>query len=226
MRIGIVGTQANGKTSLVQAIKAYWPNYKYIDGKYRNFVKTQREHINQNGTVEVQRQLRDCLIDDAVDNASEKYTISDRIILDNIVYTLWLGGKEKIDDDEFIAMSINICRETLKLYDLIFWLPLNENIQASEEKVNRDNDLTYREEIDAIFQAVYQGYLEQDGILFDPKDQPPMIPLIGDLDDKIAMIKQYLDENGDAIVTEESVFQGLEEMYDKAQLYKQLSGHQ
>jgi len=226
MRIGIVGTQANGKTTLVNAIKAFWPNYKYIDGKYRNFVKTQRENINQNGTVEVQTKLRDCLIDDAVDNASEKYSLSDRTILDNVVYTLWLGGKDKIADDEFISSSINICRETLKFYDLILWLPLNDAIVATEEKVNRDNDLTYREEIDAIFQAVYQGYLEQDGILFDPKDQPPMIPLIGDLDAKIEMIKQYIDEKGDPIVTEESVFQGLEEMYDKAQLFKQLSGNQ
>ena len=51
-----------------------------------------------------------------------------------------------------------------------------------------------------------------------------MIPLMGDLSEKIATLKEYIDENGDSIVTEQSVLAGLEDMYDKAQLFKQLSG--
>jgi len=224
MRIGIVGTQNNGKTTLVQAIKQIWPNYKVIEGKYRQYVSEHRDELNQNGTLETQKKLRDFLCDDAIDNSSEKYTVTDRTILDNVVYTLWLGGKDKLLDDDFISTSINICRETIKMYDLILWLPLNEDILLTEEKVNRDLDATYREEIDYIFQAVYDGYLKHDGILFDVNDQPPMIPLMGDLSDKIATLKEYIDENGDSIVTEQSVLSGLEEMYDKAALFKQLSG--
>ena len=95
MRIGIVGTQSNGKTTLVQAIQQVWPNYKFIEGKYRQYVKEHRDELNQNGTLETQKILRDFLCDDAIDNSSEKHTVSDRTILDNIVYTLWLGGKDK-----------------------------------------------------------------------------------------------------------------------------------
>jgi len=223
MRIGICGTQNNGKTSLVNAIKAYWPNYEVIDASYKKIVAESNMPINQDGEVETQRIIRDSLCEDVIKNASSKYTVCDRTILDNIVYTLWLGGKDKITDDEFISSSINICRETVKMYDLILWLPLNEDIPLNENKVNRDNDKVYREEINSIFEAVYQGYLEQDGILFDIKDQPPMIPLTGDLDEKIAMLKEYINEQGDPLETEQSVFQGLEEMYDKAQLVQQLS---
>jgi hypothetical protein len=90
-------------------------------------------------------------------------------------------------------------------------------------KSDRDMDEKFREEIDSIFQAVYDGYLEQDGILFDKEDQPPMIILTGDLDEKIATLKEYIDDEGDLIVTEQSVLAGLEELYDQAQLLKEVS---
>jgi nicotinamide riboside kinase len=222
MRIAIVGAQNTGKTTLAKAVKAYWPGYKLIEGKYREYVKEKKDNLNQNSSLETQTLLRDFMIDDAVDNASEKYTIFDRNILDNVAYTLWLADKGKITSDEFITSSLTICRETLKLFDVVFWLPVSDDIRLTEEKVNRDTDLTYREEIDYIFQAIYEGYQQHDGILFDVNDQPAMIPLFGTLDERIDTVKQYLDEAGDLIQEESSVLESLSDMADKAGILKQL----
>ena len=222
MRIGIVSTQNNGKTTLVEAFKKFWPKYISPTATYRDIIKEKNLSINQNSNLETQTILRDSLVDQAINNASITHRIDDCTILDNLVYTLWLGGKDKIDDVQFITDSINICRETLKLYDIIFWLPLNPDIIIEGGKADRDIDPSFREEIDAIFQAVYEGYVEQDGIVFDVKDQPPMIPLQGDLDEKLNIIREYLNEEGDLIETEKSIFQTLEDTYDQVSLEKEL----
>jgi hypothetical protein len=223
MRIAVVSTQNNGKTTLVDAFKHFWPKYITPEQTYRELIKTQKLNINQTGTLASQKIIRNSLIDQAQQNVDIRYRIDDRCVLDNIAYTLWLADKGRIDDSTFIAESIIMCRETLKLYDIIFWLPLNDNIKMEDGKSDRDMDEKFREEIDSIFQAVYDGYLEQDGILFDKEDQPPMIILTGDLDEKIATLKEYIDDEGDLIVTEQSVLAGLEELYDQAQLLKEVS---
>jgi len=223
MRIAVVSTQNNGKTTLVDAFKHFWPKYITPEQTYRELIKSQKLDINQTGTLASQKIIRNSLIDQAQQNVDIRYRIDDRCVLDNIAYTLWLADKGRIDDSTFIAESIIMCRETLKLYDIIFWLPLNDNIKMEDGKSDRDMDEKFREEIDSIFQAVYDGYLEQDGILFDKEDQPPMIILTGDLDEKIATLKEYIDDEGDLIVTEQSVLAGLEELYDQAQLLKEVS---
>jgi hypothetical protein len=223
MRIAVVSTQNNGKTTLVDAFKHFWPKYITPEQTYRELIKSQKLDINQTGTLASQKIIRNSLIDQAQQHVDIRYRIDDRCVLDNIAYTLWLADKGRIDDSTFIAESIIMCRETLKLYDIIFWLPLNDNIKMEDGKSDRDMDEKFREEIDSIFQAVYDGYLEQDGILFDKEDQPPMIILTGDLDEKIATLKEYIDDEGDLIVTEQSVLAGLEELYDQAQLLKEVS---
>lgn len=223
MRIAVVSTQNNGKTTLVDAFKHFWPNYVSPEKTYRDLIKEKNLDINQTGSLKGQKIIRDSLIDQAQHNVDVKYRIDDRCVLDNIAYTLWLADKGRIDDTTFIAESIIMCRETLKLYDIVFWLPLNENIKMEEGKADRDTNKQFREEIDSIFQAVYEGYMEQDGVLFDKEDQPPMIILTGDLDEKIATLKEYINEDGNLIVTEQSVLAGLEELYDQAQLLKEVA---
>ena len=110
----------------------------------------------------------------------------------------------------------------MKMVDIVFWLPLNPDIIVMEPKENRDLDPDFREEIDIIFQGVYDSYLNQDGILFDVENQPPIILLEGDVQKKINTIAEYIGEDGEVIDTQESVLTSLADEYDKLELMKRL----
>lgn len=235
MRIAICSTQCNGKTTLVEAFKKNWPMYKSPEKTYRDLIKEKNLNINRNGDVESQAIIRDALFDQAHQMADQKFSIVDRNLLDNMVYTMYLAQKEEDkllhieDDDErasamtfsvdFIHDSIKMCREAMRKYDIIFWLPLNSGIKLDDiSNPNRDTDAQFRTEIDNIFQSLYENYQKTGTcIFFDPTDQPAIIPLHGDVVDKLQTISQYIGEDGN-LVQEESILASLEQEYDKLQL--------
>lgn len=222
MRIGICSTQCNGKTTLVEAIKANWPMYKSPEKTYRDLIQEKSLPINRDGTTESQAIIRDALFEQAKLTADEKYCVSDRTILCNLVYTMYLCDKKRIVEEDFITESIIMCRESMRRYDIIFWLPLNEDIVISDENnPNRDLDDLYRREIDVLYQTIYKGYLEGSCPFFDPQDQPAFIALEGSVGEKLATIGQYLGSDGD-ILSEGSILSTMEEEYDKLQLMKEL----
>lgn len=226
MRIGIVGCQNVGKTTLLNTFKAYWPMYETPDKSYRDMLKDKGLSVNEEGSLEAQLQSRDFMADRALSNAGKYKTIHDRTILDNLVYTLWLEEKGKLGNDtkkaeEFITSSIHLTRECMKFYDIIFWLPRNSNI-VLEERDNRSVSVEYQEEIDNIFHGVYESYKQNKGLLFDKESQPAFIVLEGEIDQKIDTIKEYLNSDGELIETTQSVLGDLESVYDEALLRKQV----
>jgi thymidylate kinase len=226
MRIAVIGAQGVGKSTLVDTIKAYWPAYLSPEKTYRDLIKEKNLTINESGTMESQQVIRDYLVDIALDNAGKDKTIHDRCVLDNLAYTFWLVEHNKLGDDEkaitdFVTTSIILAKESLKFYDVVFWLPLNPNIPL-EESENRSQSESYREEMDNIFFGIHENYKKNAGLIFDKENQPAFIVLEGELDQKIDTIKQYINEDGELIETNSSVLGDLEAVYDEAVLRKQL----
>jgi len=226
MRITVTGAQSTGKSTLVNTFKAYWPMYESPEKSYRDMLKEKGLVVNEEGSLEAQLMSRDFMADRALDNAGKSKTIHDRCILDNLVYTFWLEEKGKLGDnqtkvEEFITSSIHLTRECMKFYDVVFWLPLNPNI-VIEDRENRSSSVEYREEIDNIFHGVYESYKKNKGLIFDKESQPAFIVLEGELDQKIATIKEYLNPEGHLIETTSSVLGDLESVYDEALLRKQV----
>lgn len=227
MRIAICGTQNNGKTTLVEVFKQLWPMYTIPSKSYRDLIKEKKLSLNENGSLDSQKIIRDFLLDQAMENAGKQKTLHDRCTLDNLAYTIWLSEHNKLEGTneeigDFIATSIIMTKESMKFYDIIFWLPLNTNIKIVESP-NRSLSETYREEIDNVFHGIYEHYKKNSGIVFEKDDQPAFIPLEGDMDQKISTIKNYIDENGELIVTEQSVLGSLETMYDEISLRSQVN---
>ena len=226
MRIAITGAQCVGKTTLFNTFKSYWPMYKSPEKTYRELVKEKNLSLNEGGNLRSQEIIRDALADLAMENAGKSQTIHDRCILDNLVYTFWLTEHDKFSEnakevDDFITQSILITRECLKFYDIIFWLPINPNIPI-EESENRSQNETFREEIDNIFYGIHESYKKNAGVIFDKENQPAFIVLEGDLDKKIAHIKEYIGDDGELIETTTSVLGDLENVYDELALRGQL----
>lgn len=226
MRIAITGTQNNGKSTLVNAFKQRWPMYSSPEKTYRDLVKEKNLTLNESGTLESQKTIRDFLVEQALENAGKQKTIHDRCVLDNVAYTLWMAEYNKLEGteseiNEFITTSILLTRESMKFYDIVFWLPLNSSIPL-EESPNRSIDQKFREEIDNIFQGIFEHYKKNSGLLFEKENQPAFIVLDGEVHDKLDIISQYLNDDGDLIETTSSVLGDLENIYDELSLRTKL----
>lgn len=226
MRIAITGTQNNGKSTLVNAFKQRWPMYSSPEKTYRDLVKEKNLTLNESGTLESQKIIRDFLVEQALENAGKQKTIHDRCVLDNVAYTLWMAEYNKLEGteseiNEFITTSILLTRESMKFYDIVFWLPLNSSIPI-QESPNRSTDMKFREEIDNIFQGIFEHYKKNSGLLFEKENQPAFIVLDGEVHDKLDIISQYLNDDGDLIETTSSVLGDLENIYDELSLRTKL----
>lgn len=215
MRIAIVGTQNTGKSLLIKNFLERWPMYSKASPTYRDFIDD-KTPLNQQGTRDAQETIREALVKQALENQDHSHCIHDRCILDNLVYTLWLADKGKIDDDAFIAQSFNITREILKLYDVIFMLTIDEkNPVPIENRNTRDTNLIYREEINNLFLGVYESYQDHDGLIFPLEDCPGVIIIRGDetKGEKIKEIANYLNDDGNLVEDESTLTEELEQEF-------------
>ena len=123
-KIGIIGTQCVGKSTLIEDMMLQWPQLQRPQKTYRDLIKEKNLPINKNGTKESQQAILDFLCDEAMANYGKKKMIFDRTPLDNLVYSLWLYDKGSSDIDEaFIDKTVIQVREAMKFYSIIFYLP-------------------------------------------------------------------------------------------------------
>lgn len=196
MKIAFIGTHCNGKTSLIEEFLEKWPMYKRPEKTYRDLIKEKGVLNNKEGTEESQKIILNALIDEvqAAVATGEENLVFDRCVVDNLAYSLWLYNKDKVSD-QFIMDCKFLSLQTLKLLDIIFYLPLRDEIKLVE-KADRDSDPKYREEIDHIFSALVQSYEKQTGAFFPLEDCPAVIRLDGPPDLRCEQIRLYLKETG------------------------------
>jgi GTPase SAR1 family protein len=202
MKIAIIGSQCTGKTTYIQDFLKNWPTYKLCPKpRYSELIKEKNLKLNEDGTEESQRIILNSLADQVIYTPKTENTIFDRSVLDNLVYTMWLNEKGKVSD-AFVRETIKIVKETLVFYDILFFLPISKQSPIPFELgENRSNDPTYREEIDNIFKALVMQYSIGDKTYF-PFDHelgsPAVIDIFGNREERIALTKMYIQEDGSA----------------------------
>jgi GTPase SAR1 family protein len=196
MRIAFMGAQSVGKSTLIEGFLDQWPMYKKPETSYRDIIEEKKLKINKKGTEKSQKIILDALIDEVQQSSKtgNKYNVYDRCVVDNIAYSLWLNANKKVSDN-FIVECKTIAAESLKLYDIIFYLPIHKDIKV-EEKKNRETDLQYRQEIDNIFQALVTSYEKSTGRFFPLSDCPAVITLDKHPLARLDQIKLYINEHG------------------------------
>ena len=104
----------------------------------------------------------------------------------------------------------------MKHLDIIFYIPITRAAPIEiSPKETREIDKQYIEEIDNIFKAItYQMVKVGRSPFFPEEDFPPIIEIFGSPEERIEMVKLYLDEAGDLIHNEESILdpKNLEDM--------------
>ena len=203
MRIAISGTANQGKSTLINDFLANWPMYKIGGNSYRDYIKKNKSPHSKKTNKETQWKYLNLIIDDLQKFNKDDYVIFDRCALDNLVYSLWACDKQvgRIDD-KFIEKCIPIVKESYKHLDILFFLPITKAaLVPIVENGTRETDETYVKEIDALFKSMMQQYQHNLGRtpFFPADDCPGMIEIFGTPEERIGMVKWYIDVEGDLI---------------------------
>lgn len=209
MRIAISGSACQGKTTLINDFIKQWPMYKRSEETYRKIIKKKNAKINKEGTKDSQWEILNAMFNDLQNTTSEDFIIYDRCCLDNIVYSLWHNAKQTSDiDDEFIKKCISIVQQSMHFIDIIFFLPITRVAPVPiTPKKHRETDPEYIKEIDNIFKVISHGLSTTGKSPFFPdEDRPPIIEIFGSPEERIEMVKLYLNHEGKLIDDSKSIF--------------------
>ena len=198
-KIGIIGTQCVGKSTLIQDMKDKWPMFSSPNKSYRDLIKEKNLPINKEGTKESQEAILNFLVDEAMESVGKKKVIYDRTPIDNLVYSLWLFDKGTSNVDEaFIDKTVSLVRNSIKFYSVIFYIPFcAENDVLLTAKTNRDIDPLYRSEIGHLFEGIYKAWEKTGSRFFDTDDCPAFIPLYGSRQERLALLSMYINDKGE-----------------------------
>jgi len=206
MRIAVSGTACQGKSTLINDFLKNWPAYNRSAESYRSLLKKEKIKINKQVDKDGQWKILNCLIDDIQKTSKDDKILFDRCPLDNLIYSLWAEEKKTSDiDSEFIKKCIPLVQESMRLIDIIFFIPITKAAPVKVEiKENREIDQDFIKEIDNIFKAISYNLMAKGSCPFmNHEDRPPMIEIFGTPEQRIEMIKLYLNDRGDLINNEE-----------------------
>jgi predicted ATPase len=149
--------------------------------------------------------ILDFLAEQATQYSKKDNVIFDRCVLDNLAYSSWLHLKDKVSE-KFLDESRILTRETLRLLDVILFLPITNSSPVTIVNDSlRDTNPQYREEVDNIFKAFQQSYHQEDGRIFPQGDAPPIIEIFGNQEQRIELTKLYITPEGKPYGEEQSL---------------------
>jgi len=206
-KIGVIGTQCIGKTTLIEDMLLQWPQLSRPEKTYRDIIKEKKLPVNKKGTKASQQEILNFLVDEAMANYGKKKMIFDRTPIDNLVYSLWLFDKGLGDiDEEFIDKTVIQVKQAVKSYSVIFYIPLcKENDVLLQTKENRDIDPIYRGEIAVLFDSIFEAWKSGRSRFFDNDDTPPIIPVYGNPLERIAIMNMYINNDCEFFGEEDSL---------------------
>ncbi len=203
MRISISGTSCQGKTTLLEDFRKEWPMYTSPEKTYRDYLTENNLKHSKETTKDTQWGILNFMIDNL-----QQYTRGDRVIfdrcpLDNFIYSLWAHDKFINDiDTEFVKKCIPVVRESLRFLDVIFYIPITAAAPIPiVEDTLRETDKSYIKEIDNIFKAAQRQYLTdpKSSPVYPSSDCPAIVEVFGSREERIHMIRQYIDAEGDLL---------------------------
>ena len=203
MRIAICGTANIGKSTLIKDFLNEWNMYGREVRSYRDVLNEKGLPHSKNTTKESQKAILDYMVETLKEFKEGDKVIFDRCPLDNLVYSMWAMSQEGNDiDEDFVDECIPIVRESLRNLDIIFFIPITKfNKVKVEENGIRETDEKYIKEIDNFFKVLQRHYHEhpQDNPFFPRDDTPALIEVFGDEQERMQMIRLYIDAEGDII---------------------------
>lgn len=208
MRISFSGAANTGKTTLIKNFLSVWTQYTTPEKTYRSLLEEENLSHSSATTADTQWKILNFMVDQLQTFNKESKVVFDRCPLDNLVYTLWAFEKGiEGFDREFVDKCITITKESMRHLDIIFLLE-NDGTIKIEDDGTRDTDPTFITETENIFKALFAQYEQNyDADIFFPKnDSPGLIVLPTNPQQRIDIISEYIDPNGEIYGDEHSIF--------------------
>ena len=214
MRITLSGTAGQGKTTLLEAFVNKWDMYETPEVTYRSLIKPGKHSKSTN--KETQWAILNQMIDQIEKYSAEDNVIFDRGPIDNLIYSMWSYHKGESDIDElFVEKCIPVVRESMKLLDIIFYIPLtNASESTIDDDGTREIDIEYVREIDNFFKAIHKNWMNGDERFFPKEDRAAMIEIFGTTEERLTMLGMYLDADGEEYGEEDTLVDS-NELYDQ-----------
>ena len=148
MRIGISGAQSVGKTTLLNAIRSE-PVFKGFEicVEVTRRVRSYGFSINENGNDVTQKLI---MHEHIVNIFMHSDMITDRTVLDGLVYSKYLRNHSKISADT-LDYVYKIYSQCIGKYDLLFYIPPEFEL---EDDGIRSIDVSFRNKIVESFENV------------------------------------------------------------------------
>ena len=223
MRIAISGTACQGKSTLIKDFLQEWNMYTTPVKTYRDYLTENNLPHSKETTKDTQWDILNFMVDTLQQYSKGDKVIFDGCPLDNMVYSLWAHEKDNSDlDSDFIKKCIPVVRESLRFLDVIFFIPITKAapIKIVEDDL-RDTDEEFITEIDNIFKGIERQYLEgQKASPFLPNEEcPAIVEVFGNREQRLHMMRQYIDAEGDLLGENSSSILG-EEVLDMEQILR------
>lgn len=205
MRLAISGTACQGKTTLLNAFLDNWKMYSTPETSYRDVIK-KSSHSKQTNQ-DTQWAILNHMLDSLEKYTKDDYVIFDRCPLDNLIYTMWAHHKDGENIDEhFVEKCIPIVRESMKMLDIIFVIPITNVAQEQiEDDGKRETDAEYINEIDNFFKAFYNNWATGDTRFFPKEDRAALIEIFGTTEERVKLMEFYVNEQGNMYGEDETL---------------------
>jgi hypothetical protein len=103
--------------------------------------------------------------------------------------------------------TIALTKESMRNLDIIFLITTSPANKIVLREGDTNKDLKYLEEIDNIFKEIYGRYRKDGCTAFFPKDDSPaIIDIHGNPQERIAMAKLYVTNDGGVYGEEQAIF--------------------
>lgn len=190
MRISISGSQCSGKTTTLDCLKNdnFFSGYEFdLESKTREIQKYNLGHSREANDY-TQTIILANMIKNSLSIKDKGWCLTDRCILDNLVYSKYLVDKKLISKDLFNVI-LKATDDLILNFDVVFVLEPTIKLVSNEY---RDIDEDYRQDIARIFSHYQKEYIIKNR---DKKTGKVVIVTPTDLNERVEFIKKYIIEN-------------------------------
>lgn len=209
MRICVSGASGVGKSKFIKDFLSHWNSYSYSGDNFKEFIKKEKLPPYKKANQESQNKILDFFIDEAMKYKKTDNIIHDAGSIDNLVYTLHLKAKNNdAIDDNFIQKTFQLVKQSMYFYDVIFYIPYNDQYMTDTLEKNKKDDKIFNSEIDNFFKSIISMYYDKNEYLFPFNTDdgvPALIEIFGNSEERLEIAKLYIDSDGKGFGEEDSL---------------------
>lgn len=182
MRISFSGAQSTGKSTLLQACKEVYKDYKFVDEVTRYVRRTYDVKINEIGGTETQLYI----LAEHIKNhlRTDENLILDRCILDGYVYTKYQVNQGKVSHSVLEAFN-GVYTVLMDKLDYIFYTDPSDVKLVDDGE--RSVDYKFRDDIIEMFEDLITYKMS-------PKNREKIVRLKGSVEKRMQTIEKYLKQ--------------------------------